>query len=110
MSEEKKLNRIKVGGRELPCRVTMGAMVRFKRETGKDARQFSADDLEEVITFLWCCVVSSCRADKISDPPALDDFADLLEPTDLEAFYSSMGADVEVKKTTPPAAMSTTEA
>lgn len=45
MSESKKINRINVGGRELPCRVTMGAMVRFKRETGKDARQFKADDL-----------------------------------------------------------------
>lgn len=104
MSESKKINRINVGGRELPCRVTMGAMVRFKRETGKDARQFKADDLEEVITFLGCCVVSSCRADKIPDPPAFEDFADMLEPADLEAFYSSMGADVEVKKMTPPTA------
>ena len=28
--------RISVGGRELPCRLTMGAMLLFKRETGKD--------------------------------------------------------------------------
>lgn len=28
--------KIKLGDKEYPCRVTMGAMVRFKNETGKD--------------------------------------------------------------------------
>ena len=31
-----KKTKIKVGDKEFPCRVTMGAMVRFKNESGKD--------------------------------------------------------------------------
>lgn len=32
------MKKIKIKGQEYPCRVTMGAMVRFKRESGKDIR------------------------------------------------------------------------
>ena len=30
--------KIIIGGKEYPCRVTMGALLRFKRETGHDVR------------------------------------------------------------------------
>ncbi len=56
---------INVGGRELPCRVTMGAMLRFKRETGRDVSGMSSDDVSDLVTFMWCCVVSACRADGV---------------------------------------------
>lgn len=102
---------INVGGRQLPFRVTMGAMLRFKQQTGHDVRELRGEDISDAVTFLWCCVVSASKADGITDIPSLEEFADLLEPADMEAFYGTMTMSAgEVKKTTPPAGTATTEA
>lgn len=53
------VRKINVGGRELPCRVTMGAMLRFKRETGRDVSGMSSGDISDLITFLCG---AACRA------------------------------------------------
>ena len=39
---------MKIKGVEYPCRVTMGAMVRFKRESGKDIREVDQQDVDRV--------------------------------------------------------------
>lgn len=100
---------VSVGGRQLPFRVTMGAMLRFKQQTGHDVRELRGEDISDAVTFLWCCVVSASKADGISDIPSLEEFADLLEPSDMEAFYGTMSAG-EVKKMMPPAEPTTAEA
>lgn len=100
---------ITIGGRSLPMRVTMGAMLRFKRTTGHDVKEMRSDDIEEVITFLWCCVVSACHADGVDDIPDLETFADLLGPDDLQAFYALIGVDAQVEKKTPTAMTPTAE-
>ena len=45
---------ILIGGREYPCRVTMGAMVRFKRECGRDVSEMREGDVGDSVLFVWC--------------------------------------------------------
>ena len=56
---------VEINGKQYPCRITMGAMLRFKRETGKDVTQMNTSDVAELITLLWCCIVSASKADAI---------------------------------------------
>lgn len=82
---------IEVGGRKVPCRVTMGAMVRFRRETGCDISQIKKDDIEGLMKFIWCCAVSASRADGVEFGMDFEEFADHLEPDALGAFYGGLG-------------------
>lgn len=89
---------INVGGRELPCRVTMGAMLRFKRETGRDVSGMSSDDVSDLVTFMWCCVVSACRADGVEMDLTLDEFADRLDPSGISEFYEDSQASKKSRR------------
>lgn len=95
---KKQILKLTVGGKEYPCRVTMGAMVRFKRATGKDVSQLNQSDISELVQFIYCCVQSACKADDVAFDVDFDTFADLLEPDSLNSFYAQVG-DAE-KKTT----------
>lgn len=95
--------RISVGGRELPCRLTMGAMLLFKRQTGKDLNQIQGEDLEAMLTLLWCCVKSACRAEGVESCLDFDDFCDHVTPDDLNRWNAQMADDEggEAKKKKP---------
>lgn len=95
-----KQGKITIGGVDYPCRVTMGAMLRFKRETGKDVSAMNGNDVADLVTFMWCCVKSASAADGVEMPLALEAFADALEPGDMEAFNATV-EDTE-KKTAGP--------
>ena len=43
---------VTVGGRELRCRLTMGAMLLYKRNMQKDVSQMSGGDIEELLMFM----------------------------------------------------------
>lgn len=92
-----------IKGKEFPCRITMGAMLRFKRERGKDAGKIDENDLLDLITFIWCCVSSASVADGVEFNLSLEEFADNLEPTNLQVFTEHMNSQkkivpVKVKK------------
>ena len=91
--------RIMIIGREYPCRITMGAMLRFRNETGHDVNSMKSDDLAELATFLWCCIVSACAADKVEFGLTLMEFADSIDPDTVTSFYS----DTEKEAGTPDA-------
>lgn len=84
------MKKIKVGTQEYPCRVTMGAMLRFQRESGKDVRELSNDNISDLLLFVWCCVKSACNADGVEFDCTFDRFADMLEPDGLNDFYEDM--------------------
>ncbi len=98
---KKQILELKVGGREYPCRVTMGAMVRFKYATGKDVSQLDQGDIGELVRFIYCCVQSASKADGVTFDTDFETFADLLEPDSLTAFYAQVG-DAEKKTTAKP--------
>ena len=81
------MKRIKVNGQEYPCRITMGAMLRYRNETGNDVGTMRSDDLSGLITFLWCCVASACNADRVEFGMSLMDFADRIDPDTVQEFY-----------------------
>ena len=87
------MKQIEINGKTYPCRVTMGALLRFKRETGKDASELDERDASGLITFLWCCMASASKADGVEFSLSLMDFADRLEPDTLTGFYTSMSED-----------------
>jgi len=88
---------IMIGGKEYPCRITMGSMVRFKNQTGHDISKIDGTDLGEIATFMWCCVKSSCVADDIEFNLNMEEFADRLDVENVTAFSQLMAADVEKK-------------
>lgn len=93
-----KKTKIKVGDKEFPCRVTMGAMVRFKNESGKDVSKLEKTNISELVLFVYCCVKSACNADKVEFDYDFQSFADLMESDAANFFYEDMGG--EEKKTT----------
>ena len=44
---------ITINGQAYPCRQTMGAMLRFRRETGREVTQMGADALSDMAVYLW---------------------------------------------------------
>ena len=87
------MKEIEINGKVFPCRVTMGALLRFKRETGRDVSQTGQNDVEALITLLWCCVVSASKADGVEFSMTLLDFADQLSPDTLTRWYDKMEKD-----------------
>ncbi len=96
------MTKIMYKGRELPCRVTMGAMVRFKREAGRDVSAIESGDIADLILFFWCCIKSACNADGETFDEPFERFADSLDSDALQGFVESLtaqGGDAEQKKT-----------
>lgn len=70
----------------------MGAMLRFRQQTGKEITQIDGG-FSDMLTYLWCCTVSACKRDGVEFPYTLMDFADRLTPDDLTAWTEAMRAD-----------------
>ena len=73
----------------------MGAMLRFKRETGKEVTDMDGGSLTDICTFLWCCIVSACKADGIPFDMSLMEFADAVSPDDISQWTKSVNEGVE---------------
>lgn len=97
------MKKIQVYGKEYPVRMTMGAMRRFKRETGTDVSRMGTD-VDLMIIFLFCCVASACNADGVELPLDIDTFADGLDMAVLNDFAETLQGDDSKKKMeeTPP--------
>lgn len=74
---------ITVNGTAYPCSPTMGAMLRFKRETGREITEIDASSFSDLCTYLWCCVKSAAKREGKPFDMALMDFADSLTPEDM---------------------------
>lgn len=75
-------------GKEYPCRITLGAMRRFKQETGRDAESITGS--ADLAVFVWCCCLSTCSADGVEFGVSLDDFCDRLDMEALSPFHELM--------------------
>ena len=91
--------RIKIGTHTVPCRITMGALLRYKRETGKDASQMAASDVEAMLMLMYCCCKSASKADGEAFDMDFELFCDSLEPSAINEFNASINGGVEEKKT-----------
>lgn len=77
---------ITIKGQEYPCRLTMGAMMELKNRTGVDLVKGSEREMDFSLmaVLLFCCLLSSCRADGV-EIPVKDEMAlaDHLLPEDF---------------------------
>lgn len=97
---EKKKMSIKVGKQEYPCYPTMGAMLRFKDATGREATTMT-NSLSDMATYLWACVSSACNREGKEFGMSLQDFADAIDTEEMESWvdsFSEAGEDQEDSK------------
>lgn len=85
---------IKIDGQEYPCRQTMGAMLRFKQETGKEVTEIGGN-LSDICAYLFCCVASACKKDNVPFDMSLMDFADSITPDDLNQWTEVVNGTAE---------------
>ncbi len=78
-----------IDGKAYPCRQTMGAMLRFKKETGKEVTEIS-NSLSDMCAYLYCCTASACRKDGVEFGLSLMDFADSIAPEDLNQWAETV--------------------
>ena len=84
---------VTINGVTYPCRPTMGAMLRFKKETGKEITEITDKSFTDLCTYLYCCVASASAADKVDFSMSLLEFADALNPEDMQAWAAQMQPD-----------------
>lgn len=85
--------RININGTAYPCRPSMGAMLRFKQETGKEITEMKPENFSELCTYLWCCVVSGSEREKLGFNMTLMEFADALTPDDMVNWQKEVAAN-----------------
>ncbi len=86
---------IKINGEAYPCSPTMGAMLRFKQETGKEITEIDPSSFTDLCTYLWCCVASAAKREGKKFEMSLMDFADSIMPEDMTAWGQSIMSDSE---------------
>lgn len=84
---------IEINGKAYPCSPTMGAMLRFKRETGREITEIEPNSFTDLCTYLWCCVKSASKREGIDFDMSLMDFADNIAPDDMAAWNDAISAD-----------------
>lgn len=76
----------------------MGALLRFKRETGKDFDKVDLADIELILFFFWCCVKSACAVDGVEFNVPAEIFPDMLSAEDFAAFAQQLASEEPQKK------------
>lgn len=100
--------RIIVNGEAYPCSPTMGAMLRFKRETGREITEIDIHSFTDQCTYLWCCVVSASKREGKKFDMSLIDFADSISIDDMTEWSQAVvqerqgdSADMDDEKKSP---------
>lgn len=79
-----------LAGVAYPARMVMGALLRFRRETGRDVSQMDQTDVGDLLLLLWCCVAAASHADGIAFPYDYDTFCDMITPEDVARWNEAM--------------------
>lgn len=81
---------ININGEAYPCSPTMGAMLRFKQETGREITEIDPGSLTDLCTYLWCCIVSASKREGKPFDLSLMDFADSITPESMEEWSAAV--------------------
>lgn len=96
----KKILNVEIDGVEYPATVSLGAMLLFKDETGKEVNEISG--LSDSIVWLWCCVKSASARTAHPLEMNCQEFADSCTMDVLNAWTQlQQQAGEETKKKTP---------
>lgn len=92
---------ITINGTAYPCSPTMGAMLRFKQETGREITEIDPTSFTDLCTYLWCCVASAAKREGKPFDLSLMEFADSLTPEDMTEWNAVITADTETGNAAP---------
>lgn len=92
---------ITINSTAYPCSPTMGAMLRFKQETGREITEIDPTSFTDLCTYLWCCVASAAKREGIPFDLPLMEFADSLTPEDMTEWNAAITAEAEPSDTAP---------
>lgn len=68
----------------------MGAMLRFKQETGREVTEIDTASFSDMCTYLWCCLVSASQHEGHPLGLSLMEFADSITPDDMSAWAKAV--------------------
>lgn len=74
---------ITVNGVAYSCKPTMGAMLRFKEETGKEINQMDGG-FTDMCIYLWCCIKSAAARENKEFSLSVMEFADGVTPAEIQ--------------------------
>lgn len=90
---------IEIDGVQYPCYMTIGAMMAFKRMTGKEVDEMGGIGIEGIATLFFCCVRSACTREKREIPfNSVEELADYIRPEDLTAWNEHLIGDEQARK------------
>lgn len=92
---------ITINGTAYPCSPTMGAMLRFKQETGREITEIDPTSFTDLCTYLWCCVASAAKREGKPFDLSLMEFADSLTPEDMTEWNAAITAGAETVDAAP---------
>lgn len=90
------MKKVEINGVGYPFRLTIGAMVAYKRDTGEDFSKFNGEDMEKMLHIIFHGIRSACKADSVEfpyqSPEEIADFIDMERITDL---FDAQGVDAD---------------
>ena len=81
---------VTIDGKAYPCGPTMGAMLRFRQETGREISQMDPASLTDLFTYFWCCVKSACAREGVEFGMSVMEFADLVNPDEMGEWQAGL--------------------
>jgi hypothetical protein len=97
------MNKIKIQGKEYPCRLTVGVLKQYKEYSGKDLQDVT--DMFSVCELLFMALSATCKRQNVDFPyPSAEDLMDDMDVGELNPVAESLfGKQVagEEKKTNP---------
>jgi hypothetical protein len=96
---KKQVIEITVNGETYPCHQLMGAMLRYKAETGEEVTTIKPTELTKVCMFMWCCVRAASKFAGKEFNLSFEDFADSVTPEQVtEWLIATMGEKKDEEK------------
>lgn len=86
---------ITFNGEAYPCSPTMGAMLRFKQETGREITEIDPTSFTDLCTYLYCCIASAAKREGKPFDLSLMEFADRLTPEDMAEWNEAILAETK---------------
>lgn len=96
MKKEKTSLYVEVDGVSYPAEVSLGAMLLFKKETGKEISEING--LSDTIVWLWCCVKSASSLTSNPLEMKCDEFASRCTMETLEAWTEAQNSEESKKR------------
>ncbi len=90
------MKKVKINGEDYPFRLTIGAMVAYKRDTGEDFSKFNGEDMEKMLHIIFYGIKSACKADNIEFPyQSPDEIADYIDMEQIGSLFETQGVDAD---------------